>query len=81
MTVFENFLKKMVSGSLTVIIYVSKSLLYEGRTYQHRKQKKISVNFYGKVHVCEAMVIVVRFVDDNWHLPQVVRLMLLAKSL
>ena len=30
-------------------------------------------------HICEAMIIVVCFVDDNWHLQQqVVRLMLLA---
>ena len=43
--------------------------------------KNVSVIFDGTTHVCEAMVIVFRFVDDNWHLQErVVRLMLLAKS-
>ena len=36
----------------------------------------------GSLAVFKAMVIVVRIVDDNWHLQQqVVRLMLLATSL
>lgn len=44
--------------------------------------KNVSVIFDGTTHVCEAMVVVLRFVDDNWCLQQrVVRLMLLAKSL
>ena len=42
----------------------------------------VSVIFDGTTHVAEAMVIVLRFIDDNWKLQQrVVRLMLLAKSL
>ena len=44
--------------------------------------KCVSVIFYGTTHVCEAMVIVIRFIDDEWCIQQcVARLMLLAKSM
>ena len=44
-------------------------------------QQEISIIFDGTTHVCEALVILVHFVDENWHIEQrVVRLMLLAKS-
>lgn len=40
------------------------------------------VIFDGTTHVCEATVIILRFVDDNWCIQQrVARLMLLAKSM
>ncbi len=43
---------------------------------------RISIVFDGTTHVCEAMVLVIRFVDKAWKIQQrVVRLMLLAKSL
>jgi len=44
--------------------------------------KKVAVLFYGTACVGKAMVILVRFVSENWQIEQrVVRLMLLAKSL
>lgn len=44
--------------------------------------KKVSVVFDGTTHVCEALAVVLRFVDDQWQIKQrLVRLMLLAKSL
>ena len=44
--------------------------------------KCVSVIFDGTTHVCEAMVIVIRFIDDEWCIQQrVARLMLLAKSM
>ena len=43
--------------------------------------KHLSVIFDGTTHVCEAMVVVVRFIDEQWQPRQrVARLMLLAKS-
>ena len=46
-------------------------------------QKEIvSIIFDGTTHVCEALVILVRFVDEKWNIQQrLVKLMLLAKSL
>lgn len=42
----------------------------------------VSVIFDGTTHVCEAMVVVLRFLDDDMNIQQrVTRLMLLAKSL
>lgn len=42
----------------------------------------ISIIFDGTTHLCEAMVIVVRFVDDQWHIQQrVASLKLQAKSM
>lgn len=42
----------------------------------------MSIIFDGTTHVCEAMVIVIRFIDEEWHIKQrVARLMLLAKSM
>ena len=44
--------------------------------------KPVSVIFDGTTHVCEALVIVLRYVDDGWNIKQqVCQLMLLAKSL
>ena len=45
--------------------------------------RQVSVFLMGlTAHVCEALVIVLRFVDEKWNFQQrVVRLMLLAKSL
>jgi hypothetical protein len=44
--------------------------------------KFVSIIFDGTTHVCEAMVIVIRFIDEEWHIKQrVARLMLLAKSM
>ena len=43
--------------------------------------RQVSVIFYGTTHVCEALVIVLRFVDEKWNLQQRVQLMLLAKSM
>ena len=45
-------------------------------------KKHVSIIFDGTTHVCEAMVIVVRYVTDDWLINQrVCRLMLLAKSM
>ena len=45
-------------------------------------QQEISIIFDGTTHVCEALVILVRFVDEKWDIQErVVKLMLLAKSL
>ena len=42
----------------------------------------VSVIFDGTTHVCEAMVVLLRFIDQQWKIQQrVIRLMLLAKSL
>lgn len=44
--------------------------------------KKVSVVFDGTTHVCEALAVILQFVDDQWRIKQrLVRLMLLAKSL
>ena len=44
--------------------------------------RPVSIIFDGTTHVCEAMVIVLRFVDDQWTIQQrVCSLKLLAKSL
>ena len=44
--------------------------------------KCVSVIFDGTTHVCEAMAILLRYVDENWNIQQrLVRLMLLAKKL
>ena len=44
--------------------------------------RPVSIIFDGTTHVCEAMVIVLRFIDDDWCIQQrVCRLMLLEKSL
>ena len=44
--------------------------------------KCVSVIFDGTTHVCEAMAILLHYVDENWNIQQrLVRLMLLAKSL
>ena len=44
--------------------------------------KPVAVIFDGTTHVCEALVIVLRYIDDRWNIKQqVCRLMLLAKSL
>ncbi len=46
------------------------------------KGKDVAVIFDGTTHVCEVMVIVLRFINDNWKIQQrVVRTMILAKSL
>ena len=45
-------------------------------------QQEISIIFDGTTQVCEALVTLVRFVDEKWNIQQrVVKLMLLAKSL
>ncbi len=42
--------------------------------------KYVSIIFDGTTHVCEAMVVVLRYVTDDWIIKQYVgRLMLLAK--
>lgn len=44
--------------------------------------KSVSVSFDGNTHVCEALAIILRFVDDQYQVQQhAVRVMLLAKSL
>ena len=44
--------------------------------------KNVSVIFDGTTHVCEALAIILRFVDDQYQIQQrAVRVMLLAKSL
>ena len=44
--------------------------------------RNVSIVFDGTTHVCEALVIVVRFLDDDWCIQQrVARLMLVAKSM
>ena len=44
--------------------------------------KDVSIIFDGTTHICEALVIVVRYIDEQWHVQQrIIRLMLLAKSL
>ena len=44
--------------------------------------RPVSIIFDGTTHVAEAMVIVLRFVDDNWQIQQrVCRLLLLSKSM
>ena len=45
-------------------------------------QQEISIIFDGTTHVCDALVILVHFVDEKWHIQQrVEKLSLLAKSL
>ena len=45
-------------------------------------RRNISIVFDGTTQVCEALVIVVRFLDDDWCIQQrVARLMLVAKSM
>jgi len=42
--------------------------------------KSVSVSFDGNTHVCEALAIILRFVDDQYQVQQhAVRVMLLAK--
>ena len=54
----------------------------EAKLCEELDGKDISIVFDGITHVCEAMLIVVRFVDQDWCIQQrVVRMMLLAKSL
>ena len=44
--------------------------------------RPVSIIFDGTTHVCEAMVIVLRFIDEKWKIQQrVCRLMLLTKSM
>ena len=44
-------------------------------------QRPVSLIYDGTTHVAEALVVILRFVDDHWTIQQrVVRLMLLAKS-
>ena len=44
--------------------------------------KSVSIIFDGTTHVCEAMVVVLRYVTDDWAIKQsICRLMLLAKSM
>lgn len=44
--------------------------------------KNVAIIYDGTTHVCEALVIVLRYVDDDWVIKQhVCRLMLLAKSI
>lgn len=43
--------------------------------------KSISIVFDGTTHVCEAMVIIIRYVDDYWCTKRVAKIMLLAKAL
>lgn len=44
--------------------------------------RNVSVIFDGTTHVCEATIIVLHFVEDDWCIQQrVARLMLLAKSM
>ena len=44
--------------------------------------KSLSIIFDGTTHVCEAMVLVVRYISDAWEIQQrVCRMMLLAKSM
>ena len=51
-------------------------------TKQATEGKLVSVIFDGTMHVCEALVIVLRYVDDNGQIKQLVcRLMLVAKSM
>lgn len=51
-------------------------------TKQATEGKLVSVIFDGTMHICEALVIVLRYVDDNWQIKQLVcRLMLVAKSM
>ena len=68
------------------------SHLYELIPFIHKQEqssiqnqirgRKISVIFDGTTHVCEALAIIIRFVDDEWNVKQrAVRVMLLAKSL
>ena len=44
--------------------------------------KYVSILFDGTTHVCEALVVIIRYVDDDWQIQQrVCRLMLLSKSM
>ena len=44
--------------------------------------KYVSILFDGTTHVCEALVVIIRYVDDDWQIQQrVCRLMLLSKSI
>ena len=45
-------------------------------------EKPVSVIFDGTTHVCEAMVIVLRYVDETWCIQQrVEKLLLMARSM
>ena len=46
------------------------------------KGRLVSVVFDGTTHICEALVILLRYVDEQWNIKQrAIQLMLLAKSL
>ena len=54
----------------------------ERRIKESIHDRDISVIFDGTTHVCEAMVIVLRFIDKDWYIQQkVARLLLVAKSI
>lgn len=47
---------------------------------QGSEGKSVAVIFDGTTHVCEAMVVVLRYVDDDWEIKQqVYRLMFVEK--
>ena len=72
------------SASLTSATNLSQLLPFnEFATLKGEVQgRPVSIIFDGTTHVCEAMVIVLRFVDDQWTIQQrVCSLKLLAKSL
>ena len=44
--------------------------------------KYLSILFDGTTHVCEALVVIIRYIDDDWQIQQrICRLMLLSKSI
>ena len=68
---------KRAKGSIA-----SEPLQEEDKVRGEIKERHVSVIFDGTTHVCEATVIVLRFVDNDWCIQQrVARLMLLAKSM
>ena len=51
------------------------------RISEEISQRPISLTYDGTTHAAEAVVVILRFTDDHWTIPQgVVQLMLLAKS-
>ena len=55
---------------------------YKSHLKNEIEGKHVSLLFDGTTRVCEALVVVLRFLDNDWHVQQrVCRLMLLEKSM
>lgn len=54
----------------------------EEKLMDELSDKNVSIIFDGTTHICEALVIIVRYIDEQWQIQQrIIRLKMLAKSL